>query len=486
MAENLKQKTISAMLWSTLGKLSTLSIQFIANMILARLLMPEDFGCIGMLMIFMVISEVLITGGFGQALIQKKNPTHLDYSTVFYWNLVASIIIYILLYISSPIIADFYNMSQLTNLLRIYSITLIISSFSIVQTNILQKQLKFKSLSIRNIIASSCGSIVATCMAFYGFGIWSLVASSIISAIASVFLLWRMSAWRPTWEFSWISFKELFSFGSLMAFSSLIDELYKEIQGLIIGKFYTARDLGYYTQAKKLENIPVSSLSQIVSQVTFPVFSKLQDNKSQLKQGVKKCLVALTYLNFPMCILLIVIASPLIELLYGTKWLPAIPYFQLLCISGLFYVILTMNNTVIKSLGKSKIFLYVRLVQRFIGLILIGVGASYSVLGLLTGVVFSQIINYIITSIVNMKLIDYGFIEQFKDISRNLLLSFFVGLIVYLFSQIILVNEYIVMFTQIVLFIGLYFILSKFMDLVGYKIFVEVVKSQIDKNNDKS
>lgn len=482
MAENLKQKTISAMLWSTLGKFGTLSIQFIANMVLARLLMPEDYGCIGMLLIFMVISEVLITGGFGQALIQKKNPTHLDYTTVFYWNLVASVIIYFLLYVVSPFISEFYNMSQLCDILRVYSLTLIISSFSIVQNNLLQKQLKFKSLTIRNVISTSCGTIIAIIMAFNGFGVWSLVASAIINSITSVCLLWKMSSWRPTWDFSWKSFKELFSFGSLMAFSSLVDEFYKEMQGLIIGKFYSASSLGYYTQAKKLENIPVSSLSQIVSQVTFPVFSKLQDDKALLKRAVKKCIVSLTYLNFPMCVLLIVIASPLIKLLYGSQWLPAIPYFQLLCVSGLMYTIMTMNNTIIKSLGKSNIFLYVRLIQRFIGLIIIAIGASYSIIGLLIGVIISNIISYFITTVVNMKLIKYGFIEQIQDIIKNLLLSVVIGLVTYSIDIMVTLNEFIVMFLQIITYIGLYALCSKTLKITGYKVFEEVVKSKISKN----
>ena len=481
MVDNLKQKTISAMIWSAFGKFGTLSIQFIANMILARILMPEDYGCLGMLLIFMVISEVLITGGFGQALIQKKNPTHIDYSTVFYWNLCASFIIYLILFASSPFIAEFYNMPQLSDILRVYSLTLIISSFSIVQNNLLQKQLKFKSLTIRNIIATSCGTLVAILMAFNGFGVWSLVASGIINAIVSVGLLWKMSPWRPTWEFSWKSFKELFSFGSLMALSSLIDEFYKEVQGLIIGKFYSASDLGYYTQAKKLENIPISSLSQIVSQVTFPVFSKLQDDRITLKQSVKKCITSLTYLNFPICVLLIVIASPLIKLLYGLQWLPAIPYFQLLCISGLFYTILTMNNTIIKSLGKSKIFLYVRLIQRSLGVLLIAIGASYSIIGLLVAVVISQITNCIITTIFNMHLIKYGFLEQIRDISKNLLLSVFIGLVAYSISTMVTMNEFIIMFLQIITYIGLYALCSKALKFSGYKVFEEVVKSKIRK-----
>ena len=219
MAESLKVKTISSMLWSTLGKFGTMGIQFITNMVLARLLMPADFGTIGMLSIFIVLAETFIIGGFGQALIQKKNPTHIDYTTVFYWNLIASVVMYGLLYFFSPIISRFYEMPQLGSVVRVYGLVLIISAFSIVQNNQLQKNLRFKDLSMRNITAASFGTAVSIVMALYGFGVWSLVASHLVNAIISVVLLWRLSSWRPTLNFSWQSFRELFSFGSLMALS---------------------------------------------------------------------------------------------------------------------------------------------------------------------------------------------------------------------------------------------------------------------------
>lgn len=482
MAESLKSKTISAMLWSTIGKFGTMGIQFITNMVLARLLMPADFGTIGMLGIFIVISETFIVGGFGQALIQKKSPTHIDYTTVFYWNLVASLVMYALLYFFSPAISRFYQMPQLVPIVRVYGLVLIISAFSIVQNNQLQKNLKFKTLSKRNIIAASFGTAVSIFMAFRGFGVWSLVASHLVNAIVSVMLLWRLSSWRPTWEFSWQSFKELFSFGSLMAVSSLVDQFYKEMQGLIIGKWYSAADLGYYSQAKKLENIPTSSLSQIVSQVTFPVFSKLQDDKLKLKDGVRKCTTAVTYLNFPLNILLIVIATPLIHLLYGPNWETSIVYFQLLNIVGLFYTIATMNNSIIKALGKSKLFLYIKIVQRSVGLIFIFIGASYSIIGLLIGVISSVTFNYIVTASVNKKLLDYGILEQMVDVGLSLLLASCLGAVTYSISGLSsLYNQYLVMLFQILFYIVGYLFISKLLKLEGYAVFEDIIKSKLKK-----
>ena len=476
MAESLKNKTISSMLWSTLGKFGTMGIQFITNIVLARLLMPEDFGTIGLLSIFIVISETFIVGGFGQALIQKKKPTHIDYTTVFYWNLVASIVLYGLLYVLSPSISRFYHMPQLASIVRVYGLVLIISAFSIVQNNQLQKNLKFKTLSIRNIIAASFGTMVSIIMALNDFGVWSLVTSHLVNAIVSVILLWRLSNWRPTWDFSWQSFKELFSFGSLMAVSSLVDQFYKEIQGLIIGKWYSAADLGYYSQAKKLENIPTSSLSQIVSQVTFPVFSKLQDNRSQLKVGVRKCTTAIAYLNFPLNIL------PIIILLYGSNWEQSIIYFQLLNIVGLFYTITTMNNSIIKSLGKSKLFLYIKIIERIVGLFFIFIGASYSIIGMLLGVISSVTFNYVVTASVNKKLIDYGVIEQIKDVGASFLLASGLGVITYFMSELKSVcNQYVVIMIQVLFYTLCYLGISKFARIKGYMIFEEIIKKNIKK-----
>lgn len=483
MAESLKNQTISAMLWSTIGKFGTMGIQFITNMVLARLLMPEDFGTIGMLNIFIVISETFIIGGFGQALIQKKSPTHVDYTTVFYWNLVASIVMYVLLYFFSPTISRFYQMPQLVSIVRVYGLVLIISAFSIVQNNQLQKKLKFKTLSTRGIVAATFGTAVSVIMALRGYGVWSLVASQLVNAVVSVFLLWRLSSWRPTWEFSRKSFKELFSFGSLMAISSLVDQFYKEIQGLIIGKWYSAADLGYYSQAKKLENIPTSSLSQIVSQVTFPVFSKLQDDKDKLKAGVRKCTTAVTYLNFPLNILLIVIAAPLIRLLYGPNWDSSIVYFQLLNIVGLFYTISTMNNSIIKALGKSKIFLIVRISQRSVGLLLIVWGACYSIMGLLLGVIASQFVNYFITTSVNKRLLGYGIASQIQDIGTSLVISIIVGVVTFSLKMVLPVNLYIIMVLQIVVYFALYFLFSYMLNLSGYVIMKDIVMAKLNRRN---
>lgn len=477
----MKQKTISGMIWSGIGRIGTVGISFISNIVLARLLMPDDFGCISMLYVFIAISGIFISGGFGQALIQKKEPTHLDYTTVFYWNLVMSVIFYLILFFCAPAIARFYNMPLLKDVLRVQSLVLFIQSFAIVQANQLQKQLRFKELSTRNIVSALAGMVVAIILAFMGYGVWSLVASALVTALTSVLLLWKMSSWRPTLEFSFQSLKELFSFGGLMLLSSLVETIYTNLQSLIIGKFYSARDLGFFSQAKKLEEVPTNSLSAIVNEVSFPVFSALQDDKEKLRLGVRKNVKAVTYLNFPLMVLMMVIAHPLVTFLYGAKWAPAAPYFQILCVSSMIYTLNTLNTNVIKSLGKSGIYLIVQLTKRLIGIGLIVVGFQFGIYGLLWAVTSVGYISFIINAIVNGKLIHYGILEQIKDVGLCYLGTAIIGLAVYLLGTLIPLHPYWVMLIQIVLFAALYWLFSIISKLEGYQTYKEIILSKIKK-----
>lgn len=486
MSKKLKQEAIAGMIWSSIGKFGTLGLSFISNLILARLLMPRDFGYIGMLSIFLAISQVFISGGLGSALIQKKKTTQIDYDTVFYWNLVLSIILVVILFFAAPSIAKFYNMALLKDLLRILSLGLVIGAFSMIQSTQLQKNLRFKELSIRNIIATLLGVLASIVMALNGYGVWSLVVSSLLSTTVSVFLLWKMSTWRPTFQFSLSSLRELFSFGGLILLSSLVETIYTNIQGLIIGKSFSAQSLGYYTQARKLEEVPTNALSSIVNQVSFPIFSQLQDNLESLRVGVRKNIKAITFLNFPLMVMLIVIARPLILLLYTEKWEISIQYFQILCIGAMFYTINTVNTNVIKSLGKGKIYFWIQLIKRLIGIILIIFSIQYGIEALLWAVVATYYISFLINGYTSGKLIDYGIISQIRDIWLCLLLSVSVGVITYyLFLQVSL--DYISsLLLQIIVYTILYLFLSLLMKNEGFFTYYEIIKAMIYKNKKKS
>ncbi len=467
--KDIKKKTIFGMVWTTIERFGSMAMAFISNLVLARLLLPSDFGVIGMLHIFIAISGAFMMGGFSGAIIQKKHVTQNDYSTAFIWNMILSLLLYILLFFSAPAISRFYNMPELSSVLRVYGIVLVLVALGLVQNSILKRELRFKQLTYRNLIASFSGLVIGVLFAFLGFRYWSLVASALMNQLMNVVLVWKISDWRPSLIFDKQSFKALFGFGSMLMLTSLVDKVYGNIQGLLIGKWYTAEDLGYYTQAKKLEDIPTATLSNIVGTVSFPVFSKFQDDKQKLLDGFRKNIVAITYYNFPLCILLLIVAKPLIELLYGSKWDASVPYFQLLCVSGMLYTMTTLNSLVIKSLGRGKLYFSIHLIQRVLGLVFMFVGIGYGVKGLLIAVVISSFLNYIIYSIVNSKLLKYGLWSQCKDVISSLLLSVIIGVIVFILGYYSQWNSFLVMGLQILLYGLLYYFVSKAMGLEGYQ-----------------
>ena len=480
---NLKEKTVSGMMWGAVGKVGTLTINFLSNLVLARLLMPEDFDCIGMLAIFLAVSNIFIQGGLGTALIQKKNPTKLDYSTVFYWNLVFAVVFYVILFAIAPAVARFYGLPILQPMLRVQSSVLIIQSFAIVQITQLQKRMDFRALAIRNMAAALAGTLIAIPMAFHGYGAWSLVASAILAAIVNVLLLWKMSDWRPSLEFSFASLKQLFSFGGLMLLSSLAETLYTNLQGLIIGKRFPAGNLGYYMQAKKLEEVPVTGLSSIVNDVTFPAFAKLQDDPDRLLEGMRKSTKALSFVNFPMMILLMIIALPLITLLSGAKWETSAPYFQILCISGLIYTINTLNTNVIKALGKGKIYFAVQIIKRTIGIALIFFGMRYGIYGLLWAVASVSYISFIINALVSKRLINYGIFRQLWDVFPCLLAAATAGVLAYLLGRVLPLNMYVVMLIQIVVYAVLYLLLAKLLKIEGLQTYTDILTNLLHRKN---
>ena len=444
--------------------------------------MPSDFGYIGMLYIFIAISQVFINGGLGSALIQKKEVSHIDYSTVFYWNFLLSIFFYAILYIFAPNIADFYEMDLLKDILRVQSILLLINSFSLVQSIQLQKNLRFKALSARNIIASLIGVFVAITMALAGYGVWSLVFSNLIASLTSVILLWRMSSWRPTREFSLASLKSLFSFGGLILLSSLVETAYTNIQGLIIGKVFSAKDLGYYTQARKLEDVPTTALSSIVNQVSFPVFAQLQDNLDSLRAGVRKNLTSISYLNFPLMSLFIVIARPLIILLYTERWETSISYFRILCIGAMLYTVNTVNTNVTRSMGKGALYFWVQLIKRIAGIISILISVRFGIIAMLWTIVVLNYLYFIINGIVTGKLIDYGLMTQLKDISGVFILSAMVGVVTYYgFNMLSIDNYLLALIIQTIVYSILYLSLSYVLKIEGFFTYKEVVGNLLPK-----
>lgn len=470
MQDNLKRKTVSGMLWSSFQKFGTMGISFVSNIVLARLLTPEDYGCIGMLMIFILVANTFIDGGFGSALIQKKEPTQEDYSTIFYWNLFLSIVLYALLFFTSPLIASFYELPLLSSVLRVQGLVLILNSLSIIQQNRLRKQLLFKKLSVVSIVSALLSLGITIYLAYVGWGVWALVAQQLLMSLFNAVLFWIVGKWAPTFVFSKQSFKELFGFGGYILSSNLINTLCNNVQGLLIGKFFSPVTMGLYAQARKLEEVASTSISSIIDQVSFPVFSEFQDSKERLMGIIKKLTTLLAYFCFPIMIILIIVARPLIVLLYSEKWMDCVSYFQILCFSGMAVCLQNINYYAIAVIGRSQKLFVWTFIKRIVGIFWI-IGGFWvgGVMGLLYGMVITSYMNYAVNAYLVGRYIGYSIISQIRDLMPIILLSLFVGFVTY-FIQYLCLSRLVEMFLTIISYVVLYVLCSCLLRLYSFRI----------------
>lgn len=430
--KNLKQKAASGMVWTAVQKYSTMGIQFVSGIILARLLTPYDYGCIGMLAIFMVLAESFIDGGFGAALIQKKRPTQEDYSTIFWWNLGMAVLLYLVLYLCAPAIARFYNIPLLSSVLRVQGLILFIYAFNIVQRNQLRKRLNFKVLSIVSITTSIIALGITIVLAYKGFGVWALVAQGIITAAIPAIVFWFYIKWRPIFVFSWKSFKELFSFGFYMFLSHLLNSFGQQIQGLLIGKMYNPSTMGYYSKAHGVERIASNSISSVMTQVTYPLYVEAQDNKEMMINMIKRITVTLSYFTFPIMFILVLLAKPIFVLLYSERWVACVPYFQVLCLAGLANCLVSVNLQTISAIGKSKVMFVWTVVKRTVGIAAIVLGLMwFGMKGLLVGVIVNNYFSYFVNISLVSKYVGYKWSRQLLDLMPVTIASVIAAIVSY-------------------------------------------------------
>lgn len=470
------------MIWTAFQRYSKMFIQFISGIILARLLTPYDYGCIGMLMIFITISESFIDGGFGSALIQKKHPTQVDYSTIFFWNLGMALLLYAILFFSAPTIARFYGIPLLSDVLRVQGIILFIYAFNIVQRNQLRKKMNFKILSIVAIITSIISLTVTIIMAYHGYGVWSLVTQFILTALIPAIVFWFYIKWRPIWTFSWQSFKELFSFGFYMFLSHVLNQFGSQIQGLLIGKFYNASTLGLYSKANGMERLAATSISQVMTHVTYPLYAEVQDDKKVLANMIRRFTMTLSYLTFPLMFVLILCAKPIVILLYTEKWLGCVPFFQVLCIAGLANCLQSVNNQSIAAIGEGKAMLIWTIVKRVVGIsfMLLGI-IFYGMNGLLIGVVLNSWFSYFVNISQVSKYIGYHWWKQLKDILPVLLLSIAIAVACYILSNYLDLTMYIDGILRFALFVIFYLAFSLLFKMEAYEYTKSIVMQVLSK-----
>lgn len=427
---DLKQKTIKSLVWSATDNIGVQLLQFIITVVMARQLFPEQYGLIAMLVIFMDIAQAFVESGFGSALIQKPDTTQVHYSSVFYFNFLMGCIMAGILCLLSPFIARFYNQPILIGLTCFMSLNLIINSCASVQTNLMVKTLNFKNLTKVSFGATVLSGIIGIILAFQGFGVWSLAVQSVSAILFRTVFLWLLNRWRPSRVFSLTVLKELFAYGSRLLAAGLLDVIFGNLYYLVIGKIFSARDLGFYTQANRVKQMPAGSISAIVSKVTFPVFALLQSEPDRFRSALQKSVTFLGLVNFPLMIGLAVVAEPMIMVLFTEKWALAIPYLQLLCMVGLLYPLQVINLNVLKATGRSDLFFRLEVIKKLITVVNIVICFRWGLLGLIYGQIVGAVISYWINSYYTGDLIGYDIREQVMDSLPYLLAAAAMGAIV--------------------------------------------------------
>ena len=413
MPESLKHKTVKGVGWSFIDNLSSSGITFLVGLVLARLLTPSEYGIMAILTIFIAVSNSIVDSGFSNALIRKTDAKQVDYNTVFLFNLVVSGLLYVVLFFAAPSISVFFKEPLLVEVMRVIGWVLVINALAIIPRTLFVKEVNFKTQTKVSLIASISSGVVGISMALAGMGVWSLVGQQLSRQLLNTLFLWIYCKWRPVWEFSIQSFKELFGFGSKLLLSGLLDTVFKEIYSLVIGRCYTSAQLGQYTRANQFNQIFSSNLTTVIQRVSYPVLS-----------AYRKVIKSTMLISFACMLGLAAVAKPLIILLIGEKWLPAVGFLQIICFSGMLYPLHAINLNILQVKGRSDLFLKLEIIKKIIAVGPLVLGVLFSIEYMLWGSVCTSFIAYFLNSYYSANLINYPTKEQIKDILPTFLVSF--------------------------------------------------------------
>ena len=449
---SLRQKVIQGIIWRMLEQFGAQLITFVVSIVLARILGPEEFGTVALLTIFISLSQCLVNSGFGVALIQKKDADDLDFNSVFYFSLAISVVLYGVLWLGAPIIATFYGKPILTVVLRVAAMKLFLDGINGVQNAVLAREMLFK-LSFRITLSGTIASgIVGIWMAYAGYGLWALVWSSLISGFVAMGIRWFLIGWRPGLEFSWQRLKGLFHFGSKMLASGLLDTFFNQIYGLLIGKLYSPSDLAYFNRGENLPQMVMNSIQGSIGSVVFPALSKMQDDPGKIKMAMRKVLQMSSFFVFPMMFGLAAVAKPIVLLLLTEKWLPAVPYMQLACISYAFWPMHVANLQAVQALGRSDIFLKLEIIKKIAIVLVLAATFRDGVLAMAIGRMALAPFSVWVNSLPNKRLVGYSQFQQIQDIGPGGFLALGMALAVWALS-VLEIGPWVLLFSQ--LFVGL-------------------------------
>lgn len=423
MSTSLKHQTVNGVIWRIIETGGTQIIQFVISIVLARLILPEQFAEIAMLSIFTAVASVFINSGFSSALIRKVDRTQIDCDTVFYFNITVSLLSYCILFLIAPFVANFFDLPELEIILRISSLSLVVGSFAGVHRTLFQARMEFKSLAKYNVLALIISAGIGIYLAYLDFQVWALVIQSLVSVSINTVIIFYKSPWRPSLHFSWMSLKEFFNFGSKLLGSSLIDTIYKNIYSVVIGKFFPHSDLAFYNRANSLKGLSSAFPMSVIQSVTYPALCKLQDNDEMLRSSYRKMIQLGSFVIFPLCLGLGSVSYPLINILYTKVWIYAASLLEIIVFAGMWYPIHAINLNLLQVKGRSDLFFRLEIVQKVIGVMILCVTLPFGLKAMCYGEIILSILCLIVNTHYTGKLLNLGLIEQIKDISPSLILS---------------------------------------------------------------
>lgn len=485
MSESIERKSVvSGLFWKFSEILCTDGVSFIVSIVLARILMPEEYGQIALVNVFVTLANVFVVNGLGTALIQKKNADNLDFSSVLYFNFLFSVLLYFLLYGAAPYIANFYGEKQLALVLRVLGLRIPIASINSVQNAYVSRNMMFKKLFVVNLLSTMISGVVGIIMACFGMGVWALVGQILVSAIAGTIVTAVVTRWVPILAFSWERLKSLIDYGWKILASSLIKVGYEQLSDLIIGKLYTSKDLAFYSRGKKYPALVVDSINSSISAVLFPAISKQQDSPEKVKSMVRRSIRTSTYILTPLLFGMAALAEPMIRFMLTEKWLPCVPFLRIACIYYALQPVQTANLQAIRAVGRSDIILKLDIIKRGLGVIFLLCLMRQGPIGVALAPVGMSLVAMIINVLPNIKLIGYSYKEQFLDLLPNLSLSLTMAIVVYWFNCFvynILNSDILVIISGVFVGVIYYIFVSLCLKSESFLYMINMIKSYLPK-----
>lgn len=481
---NEKKDVLKNFFWRFAERCGAQLVTFIVSIVLARILAPEDYGTIALITVFTTIMQVFVDSGLGTALIQKKDADDLDFSSVFYFNFAVCLVLYGVMFVAAPFIAAFYDDATLAPLVRVISLTIVISGVKGIQQSYVSRNMLFKRFFFATLGGTIFSAFLGIGLAYAGFGVWAIVVQQLSNTTIDTLILWLTVKWRPKKMFSWQRLKGLLTFGWKLLASSLLNTVYNNLRSLIIGKLYSSADLAYYNQADKFPNVIVSNINSSIDSVLLPTMASAQDDHVRVKAMTRRAIKTSTYIMAPLMMGLAFCAEPVVRLVLTDKWLPCVPFLRIFCITYMFYPIHTANLNAINAMGRSDLFLRLEIIKKIMGMTILISTMWFGVTAMAYSLLLSGVLSQIINSWPNWKLLDYDYLEQLKDITPGIILAVIMGCCVYLISLLGL-SSAVTLLIQVPLGAAIYIGASAMLHLESFEYLMGIVKPVLDRMRKK-